>query len=196
MSDTQPIAYLITNSKASLESYELSRLNRASNLRKEMLQILERWIDAEAQARMARSILDWRRVELDNANEPLCGLRGELLMGLTEEGEEVHDAEIAFESDKKENGARLRVDAPSVAAIRPVLETRRTRLRFGGITRKKRAASMLRFLEQSPRPLHERQRSGALGSVSSLAIRIYRAETLNNARVSGCVRIRRKLDCQ
>jgi len=64
MSDTHPpLDYLTTSSKATLESFELSRLNRASNLRKELRQILEEWVDAEVDARMARCILDCRRAQ-------------------------------------------------------------------------------------------------------------------------------------
>jgi hypothetical protein len=62
MSATRPpLDYLVTCSQMSLESVELSRLNLASNLRKEFQQILEEWIDTEVDARLARSVLDWRR---------------------------------------------------------------------------------------------------------------------------------------
>lgn len=195
MSDTQPLAYLMTNSKDSLESYELSRLNRASNLRKEMLQVLERWIDAEAQARMARSILDWKRVEIDNTNQPLTGLQGELVMRLMHE-EDMLDAKIPFESDKEQNSGKLCVNFPSTVDIQPDLETGRTKLRCCGIKRKKRAASMLRFLEQCQETFRERQCSDLQISVSSLAIQAYRAETLNRGRRPGYVPIRKKLDRQ
>jgi hypothetical protein len=56
-----PLGYLVTCSQMALESVELSRLNRASNLRKEFHQILEEWIDSEVDARLARSILEWKR---------------------------------------------------------------------------------------------------------------------------------------
>lgn len=191
MSDTQPLAYLITNSKDSLESYELSRLNRASNLRKEMLQVLERWIDAETQARMARSILDWRCVGIDNANEPLTGLPGELLGSVTSE-EAVIDAKILFESDKEENRAGRCVDTSCKNAVGPGLEPGRTKLRCFGTGRKKRAASMLRFLEQCPGGFREGQLGDVRISVSSLEVRTYRAEALNSARAPGYVRIRKK----
>lgn len=58
----QGLTYLISSSNPSLESFELSRLNRASNLQKEMLNVLEEWIDAKLEARVARSILDGRRL--------------------------------------------------------------------------------------------------------------------------------------
>jgi hypothetical protein len=67
MSATRPpLEYLVTCSQMSLESVELSRLNHASNLRKEFHQILEEWIDAEVDARLARSILDWKRQQCAN----------------------------------------------------------------------------------------------------------------------------------
>ena len=62
MGATRPsLDYLLMSSQMSLESIELARLNRAANLRKEMQQVLEEWIDVEVDARLARSILEWRR---------------------------------------------------------------------------------------------------------------------------------------
>ena len=62
MGATRPsLDYLATCSEMSLESVELSRLNLAANLRKEFHEILEEWIDSEVDARMARSLLEWRR---------------------------------------------------------------------------------------------------------------------------------------
>lgn len=58
-----PLDYLATCSQMSLESVELSRLNLASNLRKEFQEILNEWIDSEVDARLARSILEWRRAQ-------------------------------------------------------------------------------------------------------------------------------------
>ncbi len=64
MSATRPpLDYLVNCSQMSLESVELSRLNLASNLRKEFQQILEEWIDSEVDARLARSVLEWRRAQ-------------------------------------------------------------------------------------------------------------------------------------
>jgi hypothetical protein len=56
-----PLDYLATCSQMSLEGVELSRLNRAANLRKEFEEILDEWIDSEVDARLARTILEWRR---------------------------------------------------------------------------------------------------------------------------------------
>jgi hypothetical protein len=63
-----PLEYLITCSKGALESIELARLSQASNLRKELRQVLEKWIDSEVDARLARWILESRRVQTSTAD--------------------------------------------------------------------------------------------------------------------------------
>jgi hypothetical protein len=61
MGDTRlPLEYMVTCSKSTLESLELGRLNQVSNLRKELRQVLEEWIDCEVDARLARWILECR----------------------------------------------------------------------------------------------------------------------------------------
>ncbi len=67
-----PLDYLATCSQMSLESVELSRLNLASNLRKEFQEILDEWIESEVDARLARSILEWRRAQ--DAGSPTFAL--------------------------------------------------------------------------------------------------------------------------
>lgn len=49
-----PWDYLHEASKSSLESFELSRLNHAANLRKEIAALLEQWIAETAEAFLAR----------------------------------------------------------------------------------------------------------------------------------------------
>lgn len=64
MSSGRPnLKYLLACSEESLESFELSRLNRASNLRKELSQVAEEWVDAEVASRLARWIVERRRAE-------------------------------------------------------------------------------------------------------------------------------------
>lgn len=58
-----PLEYLVSCSASALESIELARLNQASNLRKEFRQLLEELIDSEVDARLARLILECRRVQ-------------------------------------------------------------------------------------------------------------------------------------
>ena len=61
------LQYLSACSEESLEAFELSRLNRASNLRKELSQVAEEWVDAEVSSRLARIIVDRRRAGPDTA---------------------------------------------------------------------------------------------------------------------------------
>lgn len=65
MGHIEPLGYLLSSSYISLESFELLRLNRASNLRKIVLQLLDDWVDAETDARLAREIREWKSSEVD-----------------------------------------------------------------------------------------------------------------------------------
>jgi hypothetical protein len=49
-----PWEFLLSASSNSLQSYELSRLNHAANLRKEITQLLDTWLDENASALLAR----------------------------------------------------------------------------------------------------------------------------------------------
>ena len=55
------VEYLAGASTISLESYELARLNQIANLRKELREVMEEWIEAEVEARFARWVLENRR---------------------------------------------------------------------------------------------------------------------------------------
>lgn len=52
-----PFEYLLTSSSASVESFHLSRLNAVANLRKELHELFEEWVEAEVQARLAQWLL-------------------------------------------------------------------------------------------------------------------------------------------
>ena len=54
---TAPLEYLFTSSGASIESFRLSRLNAIANLRKELHEIFDEWVEAEVQARLAQGLL-------------------------------------------------------------------------------------------------------------------------------------------
>lgn len=69
-SDQLPLEYLVTSSQTALEGFELSRLNRCANLRKELRQIADQWIGVEIEARMARWILECRRAQDSDSNSP------------------------------------------------------------------------------------------------------------------------------
>ena len=84
MGDTRlPLEYMVSCSQSALESMELGRLNQVSNLRKELRQVLEEWIDCEVDARLARWILECRRTQTtdpaDRAAEPEQLIRPEQL---------------------------------------------------------------------------------------------------------------------
>jgi hypothetical protein len=64
-----PFEYLITSSEAALESFHLARLNQAANFRKELRQVMGDWIEAEAEARLARWILDCRRAQSPDTSQ-------------------------------------------------------------------------------------------------------------------------------
>jgi hypothetical protein len=50
--------YLRDASKITLQSFELSRLNHAANLRKQVDNLLSQWLDETAAALLARFLLD------------------------------------------------------------------------------------------------------------------------------------------
>lgn len=56
--------YLATCSEPAVESFELSRLNRAAILRKQMRQLIDEWVACEAEAQLARWTRQSRRVEM------------------------------------------------------------------------------------------------------------------------------------
>lgn len=58
-----PLEHLVMSSNTSLESFELSRLNAVANLRKEIRQIVDDWVQAEIEARIARWVLERRRTD-------------------------------------------------------------------------------------------------------------------------------------
>jgi len=55
-----PWEFLLSASSNSLQSYELSRLNHAANLRKEITQLLDTWLDENASALLARWLMRQR----------------------------------------------------------------------------------------------------------------------------------------
>jgi hypothetical protein len=59
---TPPWHYLHEASNPSLESFELSRLNHAANIRKEIAALLEQWIEETAEARLARWVREDRKM--------------------------------------------------------------------------------------------------------------------------------------
>ena len=56
-----PVQYLLECSQMSLEDFELARLDRAANLRKQLRDIAEEWIEAEVEAQLAHWVRRSRR---------------------------------------------------------------------------------------------------------------------------------------
>jgi hypothetical protein len=57
-----PWEYLHDASISSLQSYELSRLNHAANLRREISALMDQWIEDTTQAQLARWVLEDRTI--------------------------------------------------------------------------------------------------------------------------------------
>ena len=57
---TPPLDYLQAASRASLQSFELTRLNHAANLRNEIAALIDQWIQETSEALLARWMLDNR----------------------------------------------------------------------------------------------------------------------------------------
>ncbi len=64
-----PWEFLLSASRHSLQSYELSRLSHASNLRKEIAALLDLWIEENSSAMLARWLLEHQDREAEAAAE-------------------------------------------------------------------------------------------------------------------------------
>src|SRR5882672_12659873 len=58
-----PWEFLLSASRNSLQSYELSRLSHASNLRKEITALVDQWVDENSSAQLARWLMEHRERE-------------------------------------------------------------------------------------------------------------------------------------
>ena len=59
-----PWEFLLSASRNSLQSYELSRLGHAANLRKEVAPMLDQWVEEIAAAMLARWVMEHREREV------------------------------------------------------------------------------------------------------------------------------------
>jgi hypothetical protein len=55
-----PWEFLLSASRNSLQSYELTRLSHAANLRKEINDLLDQWLEENASAMLARWLMEQR----------------------------------------------------------------------------------------------------------------------------------------
>ncbi len=72
-----PWEFLLTASRNTLQSYELSRLGHASNLRKEIGELLDQWLDENASAMVARWLIKQRAQATENSAEETGETRDE-----------------------------------------------------------------------------------------------------------------------
>jgi len=64
MSDSRPaLEYLLACSDVSLESFRISRMNQAANLRKQVRALVDEWVEAEIDAGVSRWMLECRRAD-------------------------------------------------------------------------------------------------------------------------------------
>jgi hypothetical protein len=66
-SSTPPWEFLLSASRTSLQSYELSRLSHAANVRKEIAQLLDVDLEESANAMLARCLMERRQDVEDRA---------------------------------------------------------------------------------------------------------------------------------
>jgi hypothetical protein len=59
-----PWEFLLTASRNTLQSYELSRLSHAANLRKEISSLLDQWLDENTAANLARWLIRQRELSV------------------------------------------------------------------------------------------------------------------------------------
>jgi hypothetical protein len=61
-----PAEYLRTASQSSLQNFELAKLNRAANLRREIAALIDQWLQEASEALLARYMIDHQ----DSLREP------------------------------------------------------------------------------------------------------------------------------
>jgi len=65
-----PWDFLLSASRNSLQSYELSRLSHAANLRKEIAQLLDSWLEENTAAMLARWLMEQRERPASDDGKP------------------------------------------------------------------------------------------------------------------------------
>ena len=61
-----PWEFLVSASPFALQSYELSRLNHAANVRKEIARLLDQWVEENSCAMLARWLIEQRARSLSH----------------------------------------------------------------------------------------------------------------------------------
>lgn len=63
-----PWSFLLSASKNSLQSYELSRLSHAANLRKEIAALVDQWVEENSSAMLARWLIENRERDCSSSD--------------------------------------------------------------------------------------------------------------------------------
>jgi len=66
-----PWAFLLSASRTTLQSFELSRLAHAANLRKEIAELLDQWLEENTSAMLARWLIEQRERSVLDADKPV-----------------------------------------------------------------------------------------------------------------------------
>ena len=65
-----PWEFLLSASRNTLQSYELSRLAHAANLRKEIIALFDQWVAESAAANLARWLIEQRERTISASEDP------------------------------------------------------------------------------------------------------------------------------
>ncbi len=71
-----PWEFLLSASRTSLQSFELSRLSHAANIRKQIGQLLDLWVDEISAAQLARWIIEYGELLRKRAEGVVAGDAG------------------------------------------------------------------------------------------------------------------------
>ncbi len=75
-----PWEFLLTASRNSLQSYELTRLSHAANLRKEITALMDQWLEENSSAAVARWLIAQRERPAD-ASDTSSSANGQFVNG-------------------------------------------------------------------------------------------------------------------
>jgi hypothetical protein len=159
MTVTPPLEYLITSSQTGLENFDLGRMNAIANLRKELRELVEEWIEAETQSRLARWILECRRTQEASSDQD----SSELSRILPAEQNTSNFLPLSDEAPTRSNSESLATTAFPASPSHPFQHSTASRTALPVLRPKlsERAADALTFLEQ-----HGRLETDAIGKMA------------------------------
>jgi hypothetical protein len=110
-----PWEFLLSASRNSLQSYELSRLSHAANLRKEITQLLDSWLEENTAAMLARWLMEQREhpAAREHSGHPVSATNGsvggdERTAGHDARGKAAHTASDNFFADQTSSPPEFR----------------------------------------------------------------------------------------